>query len=188
MGAPRGTEVQAAGRFRRPAIRTLFVLALGAVALSLAAVPVAAEHNDCKRTTDRDVFVGSDKGDECETDGGNDSLFGRGGNDDLEGEDGKDEVRGGPDHDDVSGGGGSDCDSPDTERKEGVFGDDGEDFVEDFSGGGDKDCVYGGRQGDLVKAADGDPRDRIDGGHGYDLCEGDSGDSFIDCEEITTAD
>src|SRR5918999_5929855 len=42
MGAPRGTDGQAAGRFRRPAIRTLLVLALGVMALSVAAGALAS--------------------------------------------------------------------------------------------------------------------------------------------------
>jgi Ca2+-binding RTX toxin-like protein len=49
---------------------------------------------------------------------------------------------------------------------------------------GDKDQVQGNRGEDWIEANDGDPRDALNGGKGYDRCFGDVGDKFVDCEEI----
>jgi hypothetical protein len=49
--------------------------------------------------------------------------------------------------------------------------------------GGDRDVLYGNRGADILRARDGDSRDKLNGGPGRrDRCYGDSGDRFSGCE------
>jgi hypothetical protein len=65
----------------------------------------------------------------------------------------------------------------------------GEDELEDttFDTPNDHDDLFGGKSRDVLIAVDGDPNDVLDGGDGGDdVCEGDVGDSFPNCENIST--
>jgi Ca2+-binding RTX toxin-like protein len=46
----------------------------------------------------------------------------------------------------------------------------------------DTDDLKGGTGTDLLKARDGDDRDTLDGGKGFDKCLGDQLDTYISCE------
>jgi hypothetical protein len=53
----------------------------------------------------------------------------------------------------------------------------------------DTDVLRGGRGPDVLRAADGDTRDTLNGGRGFDRCFGDGnfgagGDDYIGCEEV----
>jgi Ca2+-binding RTX toxin-like protein len=52
--------------------------------------------------------------------------------------------------------------------------------------GDDEDTVEGNRQDDKITVADGDNKDVVIGGDGYDTCWGDEGDD-IDCEKVNGA-
>src|SRR5918911_5309453 len=49
---------------------------------------------------------------------------------------------------------------------------------------GETDELYGEKGRDYLNAADGDTLDTLDGGRGYDVCDGDVGDKFVSCEQI----
>jgi hypothetical protein len=48
----------------------------------------------------------------------------------------------------------------------------------------DKDVLKGGPGDDHLDALDDDSRDTLNGGDGYERCNGDKGDEFHGCEEI----
>jgi Ca2+-binding RTX toxin-like protein len=49
---------------------------------------------------------------------------------------------------------------------------------------GDKDDLRGNRHADVLNSADGDHRDEVDGGTGFDQCTIDVGDEWEDCEVL----
>ncbi len=53
-----------------------------------------------------------------------------------------------------------------------------------FPGMQDVDKVHGNRGPDILNVADGDSADTVNGGKGVDSCDGDIGDTFINCENI----
>jgi hypothetical protein len=50
--------------------------------------------------------------------------------------------------------------------------------------GSDRDRVYGNKGSDRLVTADGDQRDRANGGPGFDVCLVDSGDRYRGCEMV----
>ena len=72
-----------------------------------------------------------------------------------------------------------------TSRNDVMYGYGGDDTLRAFRFAGESDVLYGGNQNDYLNTADGDNRDTNYGGRGYDVCVGDSGDSFAPgCNEV----
>ncbi len=70
-------------------------------------------------------------------------------------------------------------------RNDIMYGYGGNDTLRAFGFVGEMDVLYGGDQNDYLNTADGDNRDTNFGGRGYDVCVGDSGDSFAPgCNEV----
>ena len=70
-------------------------------------------------------------------------------------------------------------------RNDVMYGYGGDDTLKAFRFAGESDVLYGGDQNDRLNTADGDDRDTNYGGRGYDVCVGDSGDSFAPgCNEV----
>ena len=60
----------------------------------------------------------------------------------------------------------------------------GDDTVRAGIYGRDADVLYGMANDDTLRARDGDNRDTLRGGRGYDVCVGDEFDLYAGCEEI----
>jgi len=68
-----------------------------------------------------------------------------------------------------------------------IYGLRGSDHIYANTFGDDADSLYGGRGGDLLNANnpnDNDGRDYLNGGPGTDVCYGDPGDVFQNCEVV----
>jgi Ca2+-binding RTX toxin-like protein len=69
-------------------------------------------------------------------------------------------------------------------RNDQIYGYGGNDELRASRYGGDADALYGGSGNDILRARDGDPRDTLRGGTGYDRCYGGPRDAYYNCEEI----
>jgi Ca2+-binding RTX toxin-like protein len=67
-----------------------------------------------------------------------------------------------------------------------IYGRGGDDSLDASYFNNDKDVLKGGPGDDHLDALDGDSRDTLDGGDGYDTCYGDKGDEFKRCNEKAT--
>ena len=65
-----------------------------------------------------------------------------------------------------------------------IYGRRGADRINAAEFGGDADILYGGRGDDRLDARDGDGRDELWAGPGFDRCFGDTGDVYRGCEII----
>jgi hypothetical protein len=65
-----------------------------------------------------------------------------------------------------------------------IYGRPGPDTIRADTFTNDNDFLFGQRGHDTLNAQDGDPNDILDGGRGFDVCIGDVGDTFRDCEDI----
>jgi hypothetical protein len=63
-----------------------------------------------------------------------------------------------------------------------IYGRRGADRINATEFGSDTDILYGGRGDDRLDARDGDGRDELWGGPGFDRCFGDTGDEYHGCE------
>ncbi len=113
-------------------------------------------------TTDGDVVFGTE---------GNEVICTGDGADYVEGGEGRDRLLLGDSVDFGDGGGGPDA----------LYGGPGDDLL---IGGSDHDVLDGGPGADTLDALDGKQNDRLDGGPGNDVCVGDVGDHFTDCETV----
>ena len=128
-------------------------------------------------TPDADHLVGTPGRDVICGQGGNDTIFGGGDGDLLLGGGGADVIRGGTGADVIRGGVGDDVLRGGKGHDE-VRGEHGNDRV---VGGIGRDRLFGGAQSDTLRARDGVPYDRVDGGTGVDLCVVDASDVRRGC-------
>jgi Ca2+-binding RTX toxin-like protein len=157
---------------RRPAVRWLTVTMIVALSSTLLSPPIGATTPQCSivGTAVGERLVGTGHDDVLCGKGGNDGLKGYGGDDKLLGGGGRDHLRGGIGEDRLAGGAGSD-------RLRGGPGGDR------LYGGAGHDTLRGQRGPDtLVTEDEGDVRDIVIGGPGYDVCVVDGGDILIGCE------
>ena len=163
-------------------MRLLTLGALAAALLTLGA-PSASGYaatdgpRECIPTSGPDHFRGDPLENSCDLRRGRDRLEGEQGNDRLWGGDGRDVVLGDAGDDQLRGGHGRDA----------LKGADGNDLAADNGGRGDRDRLQGGEGDDRLAAQDGDAKDRLDGGPGMDICSGDGGDVFIECEQVSVS-
>jgi peptidoglycan/xylan/chitin deacetylase (PgdA/CDA1 family) len=128
-------------------------------------------------TTGDDRLVGTAAADVICGGAGDDVIVGAGGDDVLLGNGGNDVIRGSGDADLIRGGGGDDVLSGGQGRDE-VRGQGGNDRV---AGGIGRDRLFGGARHDVIRARDGVPYDRVDGGTGQNLCVVDPSDTRRRC-------
>jgi Ca2+-binding RTX toxin-like protein len=153
---------------------TLMALALALSAGVALAANVICAGGLCPGTPQDDTITGSSSADDIRAKGGDDRVDAGGSANGT-----ADVVKGGPDDDTIDGEGGDDV----------LEGGTGQDELEDttFDTPNDHDDLFGGKHRDVLIAVDGDSNDVLDGGDGAnDICEGDVGDSFPACENITT--
>lgn len=161
--------------------RIMLTMAVMALAMALSAgvalaanIDCAVAGNPCLGTNNDDTITGTANAENINTRAGDDVVDAGGSANGT-----ADEVKGGPDDDTIDGEGGDDV----------LRGNNGADTLEDttFDTPDDVDELYGGNQRDVLTAVDGDANDVLDGGPGAnDICDGEAGDVFLNCELITT--
>jgi Ca2+-binding RTX toxin-like protein len=149
------------------------VVAVGALMVALFATAayaatVGCTGGPCSGTNNNDTITGSTAKDQIDALGGadtvttadaqNDTVYGRGAGDTIEG--------------------GADDDT--------LYGNKAQDTVKDVVplANNDTDTLYGHRGDDTLNAQDGDGKDTVNGGAGFDVCIVENADARVNCEQV----